>query len=163
MMHASASTGSTNARIFPPSDEFSSLSEKESAQKERKKTRSLVSFFLPKRQSSQHRSTATLNDLTQVPLQSMAENDRIFLNRYSRQASIMPTPLTYPSVPYRDVQPLKQGKTSPLRTLHDFIIENDSCFGFSPSSMTVMRCSCCMVIAFISTCLMISLVAVFQQ
>ena len=162
-MHTSASTGLTNARTFPLFEASSSLSQNEPAQKERKKTRSLVSFFLPKKQLSQSRSTTALNDLAQIPSQPTTENDRIFPNRYSRHASIMPAPLPYPPMSYSDVKPLTQGNGSPLRTLHDFIIENDSCFGFSPSSMAVMRCSCVIVIVFISTCLMISLVAVFQQ
>ena len=162
-MHTSASARSTNPRTLPLSDESSSLSQNEPAQKERKKTRSLVSFFLPKKRLSQQGSATTLNDLPQIPSQPTTESDRIFPNRYSRQASVMAAPPAYPAGSNNDVKPLTQSNGFPLRTLHDLIIENDSCFGFSPSSLTVMRCSCAIVIVLISTCLMISLVAVFQQ
>ncbi len=151
----------------------------------KKKTRSLVSFFLDKQKNSTQQISDTNKNIKSI------KNDSIFLTHpsididlsqqkqdptltYYREQSIIPKHWrTTQSIPYQNLKSptyhngqIKVKDNSifdHLQLFDELINENNSCFGFSLLHITSKYCLYMTIIIFLGICLIISLTAIFKK
>jgi hypothetical protein len=117
----------------------------------KKKSRSLVSFFFDK----QKNSTRQIFDTNEHPSIDMDLSQQ--KQTYYRGQSI-----PYPT--YHDAQiQFKHHSYEYLQLFDEFVSENNSCFGFSLSSITSKYCLYMTIIIFLGICLIISLTAILRK
>jgi hypothetical protein len=128
----------------------------------KKKTRSLVSFFVDKQKND---SIYPIHPSIDVDLSRQKQDPTL---NYYREQSIIPkqwrTTQSIPSTIYNDPQiQFKNHSYGYLQLLDELINENNSCFGFSLSNITSKYCLYMTIIIFLGICLIISLPAVLKK